>query len=47
MTAERRGPAGGWRFDGEIAGLGTDHGPRIVVGHWLSSPLGSFADVML
>ncbi|GAA3629324.1 hypothetical protein [Microlunatus ginsengisoli] len=36
-----------WRFDGQIAGLGTSAGPRIVVGRWFDSPLGSFADVML
>jgi hypothetical protein len=36
-----------WRFDGEIAGLGTSAGPRIVVGRWFDSPLGSFADVMI
>jgi len=40
-------PSGRSRFDGEIAGLGTCDGPRVVVGHWFCSPLGSFADVML
>jgi hypothetical protein len=35
------------RFDGEIAGLGTSNGPRIVVGRWFRSPLGAFVDVML
>jgi hypothetical protein len=35
------------RFDGEIAGVGTTAGPRIVVGRWFGSPLGSFADVMI
>ncbi|MET8685204.1 hypothetical protein ABZV77_13395 [Streptomyces sp. NPDC004732] len=34
------------RFDGWIAGLGTDSGVRLVVGHWPVSPLGAFADVM-
>ena len=34
-------------FDGLIAGLGTTEGTRIVVGRWLSSPLGSFTDVMV
>ncbi|GAY11815.1 hypothetical protein [Pseudonocardia sp. N23] len=34
------------RFDGHIAGLGTSAGLRVVVGHWHSSPLGTFADVM-
>ncbi|MCW0215396.1 MAG: hypothetical protein OJJ54_18735 [Pseudonocardia sp.] len=35
------------RFDGEIAGLGTAAGLRVVVGHWPSSPLGAFTDVMV
>ena len=35
------------RFEGEIAGLGTSSGIRIVVGMWRTSPLGTFADVML
>ncbi len=34
------------RFDGFIAGLGTPAGLRVVVGHWPSSPLGAFTDVM-
>jgi hypothetical protein len=34
------------RFDGWISGLGTRAGRRIVVGHWLHSPLGPFTDVM-
>ncbi|AHK34038.1 hypothetical protein OPAG_01213 [Rhodococcus opacus PD630] len=36
-----------WRFDGEITGLGTGSGVRIVVGHWSRSPLGEFTDVMV
>lgn len=36
-----------WRFRGEIAGVGSSSGIRVVVGRWLESPLGSFADVML
>ncbi|MFC0451800.1 hypothetical protein [Rhodococcus jostii] len=36
-----------WRFDGEITGLGTGSGVRIVVGHWARSPLGEFTDVMV
>ncbi|KAF0960944.1 hypothetical protein [Rhodococcus sp. T7] len=36
-----------WRFDGEITGLGTGSGVRIVVGHWPRSPLGEFTDVMV
>lgn len=35
------------RFDGWIAGLGTPAGLRCVVGHWPSSPLGPFTDVMV
>ncbi|MBM9461759.1 hypothetical protein JK386_17850 [Nocardioides sp. zg-536] len=35
------------RFRGEIVGVGGDSGVRIVVGRWPSSPLGSFADVMV
>ncbi len=34
-------------FDGDIAGFGTSSGTRIVVGHWTSSPLGDFTDVMV
>ncbi len=36
-----------WRFDGEIAGVGSVGGTRIVVGRWRHSPLGDFADVMV
>ena len=49
-TAEQPGKQSGTRnrrFDGEIAGVGTTAGPRIVVGRWFSSPLGPFADVMI
>lgn len=35
------------RFIGSICGFGTTSGTRLVVGRWLSSPLGSFADVMV
>ncbi|MFK0170550.1 hypothetical protein ACIQU5_17230 [Streptomyces sp. NPDC090306] len=35
------------RFEGCIAGIGTSSGARIVLGHWLRSPLGTFSDVML
>lgn len=35
------------RFHGQIAGLGSTSGTRVVVGRWDDSPLGSFADVML
>jgi hypothetical protein len=34
-------------FDGWIGGLGTASGLRLVVGHWPSSPLGGFTDVMV
>jgi hypothetical protein len=33
-------------FTGWIAGLGTDSGHRLVVGHWPSSPYGMVTDVM-
>ena len=32
------------RFRGEIVGIGSESGIRIVVGRWQESPLGSFAD---
>jgi hypothetical protein len=35
------------RFRGEIVGVGSRSGVRIVVGRWRSSPLGAFADVMV
>lgn len=35
------------RFRGEIAGLGTTSGVRVVVGRWAESPYGAFVDVML
>lgn len=35
------------RFRGCIAGVGTQEGTRLVVGHWPCSPLGSFTDVMV
>ena len=34
-------------FDGEIAGVGTTSGVRLVVGAWARSPFGAFADVMV
>lgn len=34
------------RFRGEIFGFGTTAGHRVVVGRWLESPFGPFADVM-
>ncbi|CAN5551943.1 hypothetical protein BH11ACT8_BH11ACT8_33200 [soil metagenome] len=35
------------RFRGRIAGVGSTSGTRVVIGHWLDSPLGSFADAMV
>lgn len=35
------------QFRGAIVGVGSSSGVRIVVGRWSSSPLGSFADVMV
>ena len=40
-------PRGRHRFAGAIAGVGSSSGVRIVVGRWETSPLGTFADVML
>lgn len=34
-------------FDGQIAGLGTSSGLRLVVGSWAASSFGPFADVMV
>lgn len=39
--------AGQDRFDGEICGLGTTSGTRVVIGRWATSPFGSFADAMV
>ena len=36
-----------WRFEGEIAGMGSASGLRVVVGRWPVSPFGEFADVMV
>jgi hypothetical protein len=35
------------RFSGAIAGVGSTSGLRFVVGRWVESPLGQFADVMV
>lgn len=35
------------RFAGHIAGFGTSAGTRFVIGSWLDSPFGTFADVMI
>lgn len=35
------------RFHGQIAGVGSTSGVRVVVGHWRESPLGAFADAMV
>lgn len=35
------------RFRGQIAGVGTTSGTRIVVGRWLDTPLGAFSDAMV
>ncbi len=35
------------RFDGQIAGVGSVSGVRVVVGRWVSSPWGPFADAMV
>ncbi|UZN05137.1 hypothetical protein [Cellulomonas sp. S1-8] len=40
-------PAGPAVLRGHIAGVGTAQGTRLVVGRWLDTPLGPFADVMV
>ena len=35
------------RFEGHIAGVGSGSGVRVVVGHWASTPMGAFSDVMV
>ena len=35
------------RFAGEILGVGSTSGVRVVVGHWRRSPLGAFGDAMV
>jgi hypothetical protein len=35
------------RFHGQIAGVGSASGVRVVVGSWLRTPLGSFGDAMV
>ncbi len=35
------------RFEGQIAGLGSTSGMRVVVGHWARSPFGAFAEAMV
>ncbi|MGI8614402.1 MAG: hypothetical protein ACR2KL_10745 [Nocardioidaceae bacterium] len=35
------------RFEGQIAGVGTASGVRLVIGRWVRSPWGPFADVMV
>ena len=40
-------PGTRWQFTGQIAGLGTSGGTRVVIGRWPGSPFGSFADVMV
>ncbi len=35
------------RFRGRIAGAGSTSGVRVVVGHWLDTPVGPFSDVMV
>lgn len=49
MSTPRRRPASRRRerFRGQIAGVGTSSGVRVVVGRWPDSPLGSFADAMV
>lgn len=45
LAYARRVPA--QRFDGQIAGVGSASGVRVVVGSWRDTPLGSFGDAMV
>lgn len=45
VTPAARVPA--LALTGHIAGVGTAHGTRVVVGRWRRSPLGGFVDVMV
>lgn len=45
LTYARDVPA--QRFHGQIAGVGSASGVRVVVGSWLRTPLGSFGDAMV
>ena len=45
LTYARTVPA--QRFHGQIAGVGSTSGVRVVVGSWLRTPLGSFGDAMV
>lgn len=46
-SAARHRAGGLRRLDGHIAGAGTSSGVRLVLGAWLRSPWGAFADLML
>jgi len=35
------------RFRGQIAGVGSTSGTRVVVGYWTATPMGAFADAMV
>ena len=49
MLADPSSPpeGGSWRFRGQIAGVGSTSGIRVVVGWWRESPFGEFADAMI
>lgn len=40
-------PPGRRRFRGQIAGVGSTSGVRVVVGRWVDTPLGAFGDAMV
>lgn len=42
-----RQPVASWTFRGQIAGVGSSGGTRVIVGRWQRSPLGAFADAMV
>ncbi|WP_234417647.1 MULTISPECIES: hypothetical protein [Miniimonas] len=46
-SASALDPTRVWRYDGEILGVGSASGTRLVVGLWRRSPFGTFADVMV
>ena len=44
--SSRQDPSRQW-FRGQIAGVGSSSGVRVVVGHWTDTPLGEFSDAMV
>jgi hypothetical protein len=44
--SDRRQGSRQW-FRGQIAGVGSTSGTRVVIGHWTDTPLGEFSDAMV